>query len=223
MIKAIGLDWDGTLIDFLGVKIRNSGIAFADEFGMESINPLEVKEAYRQYSGVSRKKLFDQIAQVCMGRHLSEQEFQRLSSEFDRLNDTALIGDKLFPYVFPTLEDQKRRNRILYVSSSVPSESLNRAVERIGGLRNYFNHILGGDIYGGKGSGHTALITKSYDLTPSQIVYVCDEPIDIDLAREAGTRIIAVTNTYEAKKLRERGADQVIPDLSELEDAIERL
>ena len=49
-------DWDGTLINSLEIKIRNASMVFHEILGA---NPEKIGEAYRHYSGIPRRQLFE--------------------------------------------------------------------------------------------------------------------------------------------------------------------
>ncbi len=216
-IKAVGFDFDGTLADTLNIKIRNAGRIYADKFSVDSGI---VESAYKLYSGVSRRLLFDKLAEDTIGRKLSDDEYDNLSSKFDELNDKDMTPDRVYPDVMGVLEEQKSKGRILYVSSSVPHEILRSVVEKVG-IAGCFDEIMGYGFHGTKGIGHTRYIMKKYGIDRGEIIFVGDELADVDLSKEAGVKVVAVTNTFPSEVLLNRGADEAIVNLSQLDDVLE--
>ncbi len=212
-VKAVGFDFDGTLVNSLGEKVKNAGIVYSQEFG---VDPKNVETSYKKYSGVSRRFLFDKIAEQTINRKLSEEEYNRLSNKFDKLNSSVIVPERLYPDTVKVLVEQKNKGRILYISSSVPHSVLNESAASVG-ISKYFNEIMGLGFQGTKGVGHTKYIIKKYGLTKEEIVFVGDELPDIDLSKEAGIRVISVTNTLTSEELINRGAYKTISKLSELE------
>ncbi|MEK6854746.1 MAG: hypothetical protein AABX73_00820, partial [Nanoarchaeota archaeon] len=100
-IRAMGFDFDGTLVNSLDAKIKNAGIVFSEVLNIPQ--SLVVKK-YKRYSGVSRRSLFDNISLDIIGRKLEEQEYEILDRKFDEKNSIVYTRNIIYPNTLETLD-----------------------------------------------------------------------------------------------------------------------
>lgn len=213
-------DWDGTLINSLEIKIHNAAMVFHEILGA---NPEMIAAAYRHYSGIPRRQLFEAI---CTENHLSpleEVQFQILSQRFSEANLATLSNpntDGLVPTDTPqALSTLNQLGYPLYISSSSITDEI-RKIARSLGLERFFNDILGSSIGLNKGRDHVDYAMKQQNAARSQVVFVGDEPIDITLGKSAGVLTFVKTGTYPSNILAEAGPDGIISSLCELPDLL---
>jgi HAD superfamily hydrolase (TIGR01549 family) len=213
-------DWDGTLINSLEKKIRNASMVFHEILGA---NPEKIGEAYRQYSGIPRRQLFEAICAENGISPLNEVQFQQLSQRFSEENLVALSNPKtdgLVPSDTPqALFSLRQLDYPLYVSSSSITFEI-RMIARALGLERFFYDILGSSPGLNKGSEHVEYAMKQQNASRSQIVCVGDEPIDISLGKSAGVLTFAKTGTHPADLLGKAKPDGIIHSLCELPDLL---
>jgi len=209
-------DWDGTLVDTLETKIRNAGALFEEVFG---INPESVEAAYRQHSGLPRRRLFEAILQDLNLPDLHDDTYQILSQGFTEKNQAALTPsnrEQLVPQdTLFALEALSQRGFPLFVSSSAEPGEV-RQIARDLDLDHYFVAILGSQPGFSKGRDHVNYVLTKINASPSKIVFVGDEPADVLLGREAGVLTVAKAGTYPPERLSDEGADAVVGSLGEL-------
>ena len=218
-IRAIGFDFDNTLINFLSRKIKNTGIVFSEKLNVDA---RDAERAYKKFSGLGRKDLFNAMAEHLFRRQLSEAEYRAVSDSFDALNEQYLSPACLYPDTVPVLAREQNEGRILYLSSSVPTSPLKHAAQKVG-IAHYFMEILGSDLHEGKGIGHIEFIAQKYGLKKEEIVHVGDELFDMTSAKAAGIYAVGMLTTRYDKELTDAGADAVIDNLAEIESALASL
>lgn len=207
------LDWDGTCVDSLARKIYNAGEIFADRFGVE---PALVESAYRRYSGVARRLLFDDIAADILGRRLEEGEFDGLSALFTARNLQTVALAPLQPSVETTIRELRARKVEMAVSSSTAADELLPRVDSCT-LRDCFDHVLPSRDGFRKGPEHVAHLAGLWGVHASQALVVGDEPLDVFLARQAGARVALVLHTIGRDEAEHARPDFVLSAFSDLQ------
>ena len=211
--RAFLLDWDGTLLDSLPLKVENAVRLFATCYG---VAPEAVRASYRRHSGMPRRELFNRIAAECTGHRLSDHEFEALSDTFSETNlQTIPAKGVLRPNVHSSLEALRQRNCLLFVSTSASQQELALLAQHFG-LDTYFHELLGSSPGFSKGLEHVAHVGATYHLCHKEMASVGDEVHDIRLHRAAGITAIGITGTEERETLLAAGADLVIDELVEL-------
>ncbi|MBX3064203.1 MAG: HAD family hydrolase [Anaerolineae bacterium] len=211
--KAFLLDWDGTIIDSLLLKLENAGNLFAARYG---VNSAAAQICYRRYSGIPRRQLFDRIALDLLERRLADEEFDRLSSEFTELNLKVLrTRAQLKSEARATLTTLRSRGVIACISTSVPATELELLVSHFQ-LQPLLHELLGSRPGFGKGPEHAAFVAEKYQLQLAEIAGVGDEPRDIELHHAATIGSIGITGTETRQELLACGANIVIDRLDEL-------
>ena len=216
MIQAVGFDFDGTLCNSISAKKENVGILFSSYL---KVDKQKVQEQYEKLSGITRKELFDKIAKA-FNRAISNEEYESLSLEFDKMNDAIYTLSIIFPGVIGALELLRKEGKVLYISSSVPQKTLDRIVRKIK-LRNLFDEVLGSSGYDGKGVVHTEYISTKYGINSKNIAFLGDDESDMHLSKMAKIGLImGITNTKSKQVLMKAGANKIISLFNELLEAI---
>jgi HAD superfamily hydrolase (TIGR01549 family) len=218
--RVILFDWDGTLIDSLDTKVRNASILFQEILGFDR---QAAATAYRRYSGIPRRQLFEAICRENGLPGLPEEHFQILSQRFSELNLAEFTDGKaihLVPEDTPAaLTELQTGGYPLYISSSAVAEEI-RLVARIHHLDGYFQEILGSAPGFNKGPEHVAYVMERQKVARDQIIFVGDEPSDIALAKSAGVYVMAKVGTYPKEQLEAEGANRVISALQEIPELL---
>ncbi|MFB6182174.1 MAG: HAD family hydrolase, partial [Candidatus Magasanikbacteria bacterium] len=198
-IKAIGFDWDGTLVDSMIVKSQ----AFASaviEFHPDLKNKdNEIKQIYLATRGNPRFDQLSWIEEYYDKEHLDQQEQQDWSDTFT--GNYIDLNLPLFENTISTLGYLKDQGYRLFLASSVPQGDLDDTLEnyeQLQPLDNYFTHILGtrevgedsnlptdGKLFK-KGVPHLTFISQELEVQTEEIAFVGDGPDDVKGANEAG-------------------------------------
>jgi phosphoglycolate phosphatase-like HAD superfamily hydrolase len=220
LVRAVLFDWDGTLVNSLEIKIHNAGELFHQVF---QLSPDRVADAYRAFSGIPRRQLFDSILRSQDRPPLDDGTFQSLSQSFSDLNRKS-INNRRLPGLIPpatpvTLDFLQKAGCLLFVSSSADMQEVREIASGLG-LAEYFTGS-GGDILGSrpdfsKGSQHVEYICTTTGLTREVLVFVGDDPADIQLGQAAGVFTIVRVGTHSSSQLSIYKPDAIIHSLDEL-------
>ena len=212
-IRAIVFDWDGTVVDTMPLKIENASRIFKKYYGVSCKN---TRGSYKNYSGVSRKELFNLIAKDNIGKGLSSFEFSKMSAEFTLRNinsyKSSTVFNEKYRDVFTWL---MKRNLMLFISSSAVKEEIVKLAILLN-IKDCFLEILGSFGNFRKGKHHINYIKKNYALSTDHIMFVGDEKADMRLSGRLGIMCVGVTNGKSKSSLEMGFADYVIQDLTEL-------
>jgi phosphoglycolate phosphatase-like HAD superfamily hydrolase len=209
--KILVCDWDGTLVDSMPKKRRNAATVFRELFGARESS---VISAYRNYSGIPRRELFDEIGMESIGRALTPEEFSKASDLFTKRNLSDMAQP--FPNVRETLQLFREWDIPVAVSSSSVAEELSPRVEK-SGLLTYFTAVFASRPGFNKGVDHIEAVCKRLNIVcKGEILFVGDEIQDINLSLAAGVVPGVVTNTVSREKLLDAGARFVFREFKEI-------
>jgi len=194
-IKLVIFDLDGTLVD--AYEAITQSVNF-------TLKKLDYEEApakrIRWAVGWGDRKL--------LGAFIKGQDLNSALVIYRGHHRIALKKySKLLPGAKELLEYLKQRDIKIAIASNRPTEFTNIILRRLG-LRKYFDYVLCADKLP-KGKPHPEIllrIMKKLKIKPEQVVYVGDMTIDVETARNAGIRSIAMlggsSNLTEIKKAK---------------------
>ena len=211
--KVFLVDWDGTLVDSLPIKISNAGELFQRRLGVDSA---KVEASYSRHSGVPRRDLFDLIATDCRGEPLSDPEFESLSAEFTATNRTEIAARaKLRPGSTEALAKLGNNGRRVFISTASAQDEIDHLADAFGVAR-YCTEVMGSRPGFSKGPIHAGHVRTEYGVTADEMMGIGDDLQDIRLFREAGITAVGITGTRTKSELEDAGADLVIDNLGEI-------
>lgn len=211
-------DWDGTLVDSLEHKIANAARLFNDVF---DVSRTAVDEAYRRHTGIPRRQLFEAIAADVGAPLLTEELFRELSEQFTRANQTAISRIAPPADTVETLQALTVRQYPLYISSSAAPDELRQLSKQLK-LDGYFAEILGSTPGFDKGPEHIDYI-RSRQNDPTTLLFIGDDPADVQLGRQSGALTVAKIGTHPAERLQASQPDYLIRRLAELIPLLDNL
>ncbi len=186
MIKTIILDFDGVIVESLGVKTQ----AFRDLF---SDCPQELEQImgyHLAHNSVSRYIKFEHIVTHILHQTYDEERKKELGARFSRLVRQKVIecpyvagAEEFLRYFYPRVP--------LYVASSTPQEEL-EAIIKARGINKYFR-----DLYGSPPWEKSKVVRKimtEEGTSPDAIAYVGDSHEDYKVAQNTGVFFLARIN-----------------------------
>lgn len=213
--KALLIDWDGTLIDSLPLKIANAASIFGEYFGAD---PNEVAASYARHSGVPRRMLFDKISLDCLQTKLADAEFDELSRTFTERNKERIVAEgSLRTDAAPTISVLRDRGVLVFISTSAAPEEIEPLAHHFG-LDRLCAGILGSKPAFSKGPGHVRWVMRTHTLSAIDLAGIGDDLADMTLFSDAGIFSIGITGTRSRTELLAGGADMVIDSLQEVLD-----
>jgi len=186
MIKTIILDFDGVIVESLGVKIQ----AFRELFSDYPTQFEEIMNYLQAHNSISRYIKFEHIVKNILHQTYDEERKKELGTRFSRLVQQKVIE---CPYVTGAEEFlQYFAPRVpLYVASATPQEEL-EGIIRARGIQRYFKGIYGFPPWE-KRQVVRKIMTEER-LTPEDIAYVGDSHEDYKVAHETGIIFVARLN-----------------------------
>ncbi|MDD1651469.1 MAG: HAD hydrolase-like protein [Methanomicrobiales archaeon] len=208
LFRAIVLDFDGVILESVGVKTEAFRTLFSDV--PEHVD--EIVDHHRENTGVSRFDKFRYIYAHILNRDLSDREFDRLSARYHEL----VIGGVLAsPYVTGAeafLERFSRRAPLYVVSASPEGELTDIIMQR--GMARYFRGIFGAPR---RKVDCIRVIREQEHRDPPQVLFVGDALNDYRAAREAGVPFAARVHPGEPDPFTgKEGIVAVVRDLEGL-------
>lgn len=217
-IEAIGFDWDGTLVDSIGVKSQSFAELVIVFYPVLAGKQDKIMAMYIATKGSTRAYQLELVQKKYNLKKLSTEETKKWSDLF-----TSLYIDKkppLFNDTIKVLDKLKVRGYKLFLSSSVPQEYLDRTLE-LYPLENYFEVVLGlgGDGKFRKGIPHFTHVSKTIRVPLDKIAFIGDARDDILGAKEAGCFSIGKLDSRipnSKQEIQENSPNLIINNLEEL-------
>jgi beta-phosphoglucomutase len=213
VIRTIILDFDGVILESVGVKTR----AFRELFSFRPDHVDEIVWYHKRNTGVSRFDKFRHIYREILNEPLSDEQFTWLS---DRYADLVVDGVVSSAFVNGAEEFLQRFSvRVpLFVVSASPQEELESIIRRRG-LSPYFRKVYGAP------TRKEAAIQEILSLTgssPGEALFVGDAVNDLEAAKAAGVRFAGRQPPEEPDRFRGvEGVEAVVPDLAGLSRYLE--
>jgi phosphoglycolate phosphatase-like HAD superfamily hydrolase len=200
-------DWDGTILDSMGVKSGSFAEAFCSVIFVESESGVlqKVAENYLRLSGHPRKLIFSRILSI-LGLDEGPDAFERFNSSFEKLNRSSLIHAQIFPDALELLGELIKRGDKIFISSSVPPQELFDLVQATlpaqikAGIAAIFGSVDGFT----KGVDHIQAIVKDTNVALDRVLVLGDDLADHELGTEAGVDCVLVNRAGIVPRSRVR-------------------
>jgi HAD superfamily hydrolase (TIGR01549 family) len=209
MLKAVLLDWDGTLWDVLGIMMAT----YTEVFSHFGIRPWTRQEYQEKFKHDWRDNL-DEMGLTPHADYLINSWEKKIVSE----------RPLAYPWVRDFIEELSKEY-VLGVVSSAPRKPLNRELDRNGILGNMKIVVSGEDFEERKPSPIPLLYACSIlGVTPSECVYVGDMVEDVQASKKAGMKVAAVAwGLHSESRLASEGPDYLARTSQQLKEYIRGL
>ena len=225
MIKYVGFDKDGTLID------SNSGITKAwgkiinEDFGIDA------KEAEDVFGVTAAGQRTSLQLSLTLKEHNIDFPADKL---FEKANEIAVrMGEAVkanpFPEVMDVLKKLKETGYLIFVSSGHQESVVKNDLERTGLIKyvDYYAGVRPDQPDFEKGEQHFKAAADYFEVSFSEFVkeavFIGDTPVDIDAANSSSIISIARIGTMTKEKLLELGAKFAISDFLSLPEILKNL
>jgi phosphoglycolate phosphatase-like HAD superfamily hydrolase len=223
-IHAIGFDWDGTLVDSMGVKAKCFAQSIIEAYPEVEKHRSEIESLFFANRGYPRLDQLRQVQERYGLAPFNNAKFGRWNDQFWSDLFTALYVSEdmpLFPDAIVALE-RLHSTYPLFLSSSVPQADLDWTLESYP-IRDYFQIVLGSRDDGKfrKGLPHFSHVSERLSIPLDRMAYVGDGPADVRYAKEAGCYAIGkidVRNPLSRAELEGCQPDMLMERLEELLD-----
>ncbi len=217
-IKAIGFDWDGTLVDSMSVKSQSFAEAVIRFYPHLEKKQEEIGNLYLATRGTLRTHQLSLVQQKYRLNQLSDEEIKRWSDLFTSLNIDKKLP--LFEDTIEVLRELKSRGYNLFLCSSVPQADLDKTLTQYP-LGDYFEIVLGSRDGGKfrKGIPHLTYVSEKMGVSLDRIAFVGDGSDDVIGANEAGCLSIGKADRkipYSKEEIQKSNPKIIVENLLEL-------
>jgi phosphoglycolate phosphatase len=217
--EAILFDLDGTLID----SAPDIAAAANELLSEDTLGPLTVAQV-RAMVGSGVRKLVERAYAAC-GEPLAGEALDARHARMMEIYAFHLTKlTTLMPCAAEALAACDEAGAKIAVITNKP-EVFSRAILAHFGLEPFIDLVVGGDTGPARKPAPDMLLhaIARFGIEPERALMIGDGPADIDAARAANIRSVAVSGGYTAVPVEALGADLHIETLAELSKAIARL
>src|SRR4051794_38049968 len=202
-VRAVALDFDGTIADSMGFLTDLAVGLLVDELGFERA------EAARQYLATAGSEFASQLEELAPGH----PRLAEVASRFEAEKTRSMEGCELFSDVVPALERLAAAGVPVLLCSSTRVQLVREFCERHGLLQKFASI----DGWRPQHNKSVQLVSgvEAAGLAAHEVVFVGDTRRDADVARVAGTRFVGLVRAGHPDALAGSGA-KVVGSLSEL-------
>lgn len=208
MIRAIGFDFDGTLI----ISEKEKAEIYYSLFD----NKRGIKKLYSELVGkMNRLEKIAYIIRTFYHREPTKKEVKEISMKFSaeylkKFNRCPLVSCS------PFLIELRKQVKFMFLLSLEDKTDVKKLAKHCG-IDKYFNEVLGGPKTKVKNFQH---VLKVHKIKPSEALYIGDSREDIVSAKECGMHVIGVNKRTSIRKIMKMlGADYTFSDLCHLKSA----
>lgn len=216
MFSYILFDLDGTLSDpkqgicgSVQYALKSFGIEEPDIDRLEPFIGPPLRDRFMKYYGFT-----------------PEQAEEAVAKYRERFSVTGKYENTLYPGIAPLLHDLVRAGAKLAIASSKPTVYVEDILVHFG-IRQYFDIVVGSELDGTRDRKEEVVdealrqLDEKYGAKPCEVVMVGDRCFDVEGAKAAGTRSVAVTYGYaQPGELEQAGADIIVRDVEGLRQVL---
>ncbi|MEW6714223.1 MAG: HAD-IA family hydrolase [Nitrospirota bacterium] len=205
MLKLLIFDLDGTLAD-TSVDIANAVNYAIEPLGKSSYSVEEIKAMVG--SGITK------LIRSLIPSEASIPEENIIKRFLDYYSEHLLDNTKAYPYVNDTLSKFADYKKAVI---SNKREGFSREILEGIGISRFFDIVLGSDSVREQKPSPVPLleVMKRYGASKDEAVMIGDSSYDIQAARAAGVKVIAVTYGFRSRETL-KDADYIIDSFDEL-------
>lgn len=209
MTKAVIFDFDGTVAHSLPSLVRVLN-RLSEKYHYKQINEADIGMLRNMASEEALRSLGISLLKLPLVVRSARLEFQK---EIELLKPVAGINKALLQL--------KKGGFSLCMLTSNSEENVRKFLKA--NISTEFDFVFSGSSLFGKAQIIRNLL-KAVHLHPSEAIYVGDETRDIDAARKAGIRMIAVTWGINSREvLQDKSPDFLVDSPAELVKVVEKL
>jgi len=195
-IKAVGFDFDGTLIMSEQQKAKAMADIFRESFNIKK----DVTKAYQKASllGLNREKKINLLFQHVFRRQPTKKEFATITNQFSQRYQQSMNTCPLFQCSNMIKELQSQVKFIFLLSLENTREVT--AIAKHCGVAQYFDEILGGPKSKVENLQH---ILRKHNLQSTEVIYIGDSHSDVIASKKLKIKVVLLGKKHTYEKLKE--------------------
>lgn len=195
-IRAIGFDFDGTLIMSEERKVEQMAIVFRERFKVQK----GVKTAYRKLSvkALSREEKIKALFELMLHRKPTKKELKIVNEHFGKHYERSLQACPLFQCT-DIIKELKKQVDFIFLLSLENKKEVKRIADHCG-LGQYFDEILGGPT---PKVENLKRVLKKHQLKPQEMLYIGDAHSDVIASKKVMVKSILLGKKHMYEKLKE--------------------
>jgi phosphoglycolate phosphatase len=192
-IKAIGFDFDGTLVMSESKKTKAMVEVFSEEFGINK----GVKSAYQKLRGKNREEKVKSLFKKFLKRNPTKKELKKVANHFGKHYQQEMKVCPLFECT-NVIKELKTQVKFLFLLTLEEKKEVKKIVKKCGLLK-HFDEVLGGPKSKIDNFKH---VIKKHQLKPSEVIYIGDSTSDIIASKKMKVKIVLVNQKFNYHKLK---------------------
>ncbi len=195
-IKAVGFDFDGTLIMSEQQKAKAMKDIFRESFNIKR----DVTKAYQKVSllGLNREKKINLIFQHVFRRQPTKKEFATITDQFSQRYQQSMNTCPLFQ-CSTMIKELRSQAKFIFLLSLENTKEV-KAIAKHCGVAKYFDEILGGPK--SKVDNLRCILSKHH-LKPAELMYIGDSHPDVIASRKVKIKVVLLGKKHTYEKLKE--------------------
>ena len=202
---AIVFDFDGTLVDSNGIKLRAFGKLY-ESYGEEIVR--KVVGYHREHEGISRFIKFKYYQETLLGQQYSDELGEQLSRKYSRLVMEAVVQAPFLEGAYEFLENYYQ-SFSFFLASGTPESELREIVKRRN-MDKFFQGVYGSPFIKKQILEH---ILMQNNWSPNRLLMVGDALSDWNGAKQTNVCFVGI---MRGRNLAGLASDQRIQNLNEL-------
>lgn len=209
-VRAIGFDFDGTLIMSEDRKAQAMADVFREKHGIKNGVPLAYKKLVD--GGKNRHEKVVTLFEKFVKRTPTKKELKEIEDHFGKHYERELNTCPLFQCT-NIIKELKDQVDFLFLLSLENKREVKKVAQHCG-LAKYFHEILGGPKSKIENLEH---VIKKHHLEPNEVIYIGDSRNDIKTSKEMGVKVVLIRKKFSYKQLLdELQADFVFSSICDL-------
>ncbi len=216
-IRAIGFDFDGTLIMSEVQKAEQMAIVFREKFKVQK----GVLAAYKKLAekALSREEKVKALFWRLLHRKPTKRELKIITEHFGEHYERSLRTCPLFQCT-NIIQELKQQVDFVFLLSLEDTKEVRRIANHCG-LGQYFDEILGGPMPKVENLKH---VLKKHKLKPQEVLYIGDAHSDIVASKKVKVKTILLGKRHLYERLKEDlDADFRISNLCKVPNGFKKL
>src|SRR3989344_8432999 len=195
-IRAVGFDFDGTLIMSEEQKAEQMALVFREKFKIQ--NGVKATYKKRAEKALSREEKVKALFKILLHKKPTAKELKTVKEHFGKHYQQSLWSCPLFQCT-NIIKELKDQVDFIFLLSLEDAKEVRKIAEHCG-IGQYFDEILGGPKQKVENLKH---VLKKHQLKPQEVIYIGDSHSDVIASKKMKVKTILLGKKHLYEKLKE--------------------